>query len=591
MHFSRRVVFVFALIVSVPLIAMFFSISLFIYRQEISEIDSLCQRETEMNAEKIYENIDTCAHIERTVYAQSDLMLFLSDFKSRSEDEIISFMQEKTVFFERMLYVTTELYGLRLFSDNPSVPECFPIFLNEGRTDLAALSRWEFNYGVDFMGLSSQFTSPSVCQTKELKRGKLHLGWIQISIRMEDFFPFLFQSHTPWENNFVFKSDKMARSLEFIPAKNAKSLSALSEKDLAGFKKLFFSESSGKKQIIRIGKKRNLVAWREIPELGIVIAHTCSLDAVMKPLLLFLFLAPLCLIFVMVCFFMVISFASNRMFRGIYSVMEGMKQVRGGNLGVQLEVSGSGEVMETQQTFNAMTQQLSAQIEQIKREHELIADTEMKAMQNQINAHFLYNVLETIHMQALLADNDDVAQSILMLGKMMRYCLRWRIHTVELEQEIEYIQSYVYILNLRNDYEIALEFDIPENLRKIKIPKMILQPFVENSFIHGIEPLAKDTKIRVYTERGAGEKVWLCVRDYGAGMSGEKVKEILAYLEDEKYERDSTGSIGIKNIQQRLSLFYGPEFKLEIESQPGKGTTVRVPLLIKGEKNVKDSDS
>ena len=184
-------------------------------------------------------------------------------------------------------------------------------------------------------------------------------------------------------------------------------------------------------------------------------------------------------------------------------------------------------------------------------------------------------------MQAVLADNDDISKSILMLGKMMRYCLRWRIHTVTLESEMEYIQSYVYILNLRNDYEITLNFEIPDNLREIKIPKMILQPFVENAFIHGIEPLAKNTEIRIYTElEESTKKLWLCVQDFGAGMSESKLEEIRSYLADEKYERDSTGSIGIKNIQQRLLLFYGAEYRVEIKSELGKGTTVRVPLSI-----------
>ena len=166
----------------------------------------------------------------------------------------------------------------------------------------------------------------------------------------------------------------------------------------------------------------------------------------------------------------------------------------------------------------------------------------------------------------------------------MRYCLRWRIHTVTLEKEMEYIQSYVDILNIRNDYEIQLKLDIPKSLYQLTIPKMILQPFVENSFVHGIEPLAKTTEIRVYTEVDeAHKKIWLCVQDYGAGIPESKLQEIRSYLADEKYERDSMGSIGIKNIQQRLFLFYGKDYVLEINSELGKGTLIRVPLPIEGD--------
>ena len=322
-----------------------------------------------------------------------------------------------------------------------------------------------------------------------------------------------------------------------------------------------------------------MAAWRYLPELGIVIAHTCETAMTLGYAATVTLLGLLASVVVGLGFFLIVRHTANRMFRGIYSVMNGMRRVSAGDLSVQIPVDASNEVRETQQTFNAMTSQLAEQIEQITTEQHLIADTEMKAMQNQINAHFLYNVLETIHMQAVLAGNDDISQSILTLGKMMRYCLRWRIHTVTLEKEMEYIQSYVSILNIRNDYEVILELDIPEELSELKIPKMIIQPFVENAFVHGIEPLAKDTVIRIYTEVDeAHKKIWLCVRDFGAGMSQAKVEEILSYLADEKYERDSTGSIGIKNIQQRLFMFYGDGYKIQIESEKGKGTLIKIPV-------------
>ena len=139
-------------------------------------------------------------------------------------------------------------------------------------------------------------------------------------------------------------------------------------------------------------------------------------------------------------------------------------------------------------------------------------------------------------------------------------------------------------MNIRNDYEVLLEVDIPAELNDLKIPKMIVQPFVENAFVHGIEPLAKNTVIRIYTERDEPhKKIWLCVQDFGAGMSQSKVDEILSYLADEKYERDSTGSIGIKNIQQRLTMFYGADYRLEIQSELGKGTLIKVPVPIEGD--------
>ncbi|WP_296329407.1 sensor histidine kinase [uncultured Treponema sp.] len=429
---------------------------------------------------------------------------------------------------------------------------------------------------------------PSACLTRELVNGKRSVGWVQLSMRMEDFFPFLRRSPPPHQNDFIFSLSESngEKRLSQISCQNAAPgrEKLLSEKEIKDFGRQIFSGSNKENTRLQLAGKRSVAAWRYLPELGIVIAHTCETAMTLGYAATVTLLGLLASVVVGLGFFLIVRHTANRMFRGIYSVMNGMRRVSAGDLSVQIPVDASNEVRETQQTFNAMTSQLSEQIEQITTEQHLIADTEMKAMQNQINAHFLYNVLETIHMQAVLAGNDDISQSILTLGKMMRYCLRWRIHTVTLEKEMEYIQSYVSILNIRNDYEVLLELDIPEELSELKIPKMIIQPFVENAFVHGIEPLAKDTVIRIYTEVDeAHKKIWLCVRDFGAGMSQAKVEEILSYLADEKYERDSTGSIGIKNIQQRLTLFYGNDYRLEIQSEAGEGTLIRVPLPIEGD--------
>ena len=161
----------------------------------------------------------------------------------------------------------------------------------------------------------------------------------------------------------------------------------------------------------------------------------------------------------------------------------------------------------------------------------------------------------------------------------MHYCLRWRVHTVSLEEEVDYIRSYVYLLNIRNDYMISLETEIAPEWKNVIIPKMSLQPLVENAFYYAIEPLGKDAVIRVYTEASESQdRIWLCVRDFGKGISKEKQEELAVYLADDSYERDSTGSIGLKNIQQRLSMFCGKDFRLKIESVEGEGTLIKIPV-------------
>jgi two-component system sensor histidine kinase YesM len=166
----------------------------------------------------------------------------------------------------------------------------------------------------------------------------------------------------------------------------------------------------------------------------------------------------------------------------------------------------------------------------------------------------------------------------------MRYCLRWRIHRVPLKQEIEYIRSYVYILNLRNDYKISLITEIPEEYENVEIPKMTLQPLIENAFTHAIEPLGQDAKINVSAEIAPdGKRLHLCVQDFGPGIEEKRLTEMRRYLFDDSLERSSTGSIGLKNIQQRLTMFYGKDYRLEIISVENKGTLVSVPIPLTSE--------
>ena len=256
-----------------------------------------------------------------------------------------------------------------------------------------------------------------------------------------------------------------------------------------------------------------------------------------------------------------------------------MKRIREGDYEIRLPVIRNDEVGETQKTFNLMVEQIQSQIEQIKIEQELIADTEIKAMQNQINVHFLYNVLETIKMQAVIAEQEDIVESMTILGKMMRYCLRWKVHIVSLEQEMDYALSYIYILNLRNDYKISLLTEMNPEFFSIKVPKMILQPLIENSYIHTIEPEGKDAVIKIFTKTDEiNHKFYLCEQDFGCGMNSEQLEKIKSYLADSKFEKDSVGSIGLKNIQQRLTMTYGKDFKIKIESEEGKGTLICIPL-------------
>lgn len=578
MFFSKRIVFVYTIIVIIPLLVLVFGVTYSLISKEDNRI-----RDTEVSlldekCKKIEEAMTTFDMIESITLSDAELTLFLARPESLTENELINTIISKSNYLEQVCEITPDIYSIRIFSNNQKIPERWPIFLNSRRIENEEKLRWNLDYRASYLGNQNSMQFPSFCTTRPIIKGVKETGWIQISFKMETVFPFLYENS---QNESYLLLQRNDDEINIIKSSANYNNLSLSEKEFNWLRKNVIS-SKNNKNYFAFGKMREHVCWQYIEDFDVFVVRITSFKDIRNRYYLIIFLVMLGCFFTSITMFFVIRYATGKLMAGVYSVMDGMKQVKDGNYSVQIPVDGTDEVSETQEIFNSMTQQLASQIQQIKTEQSLIAETEMKAMQNQINAHFLYNVLETIRMQAVLADQDDMAESLQVLGKMMRYCLRWRIHRVSLAQEIDYIKSYIYILNVRNDYVINLQIDIDDSFMDIEIPKMVLQPLIENAFVHAIEKEERDASLRVYSELSEdGKKITLSVQDFGCGMSEEQVEKLTQYLADDTFEMETKGSIGLKNIQQRLTVFYGADYRISIKSKLGEGTVISVPIPLK----------
>ena len=589
MNFSQKLVFAYTCIVVIPLFFIVITAMGIIRRSRVEELEANSEGLLLENYEQVQKNIQSFSLFEQLVTSNGRLMLFFTIPERSNEDEIIDTMISETTMLERTLETIPNIYGLRVFSDNPLIPERWPIFMNSKRTELATLQRWEYNYTADYLGNLGSLKYESVCSTRRLEKNHREIGYIQIAMKTSDFFPFLFKKINEFNDDFAFREvlNEETNKMELIPITNSLIEAAhdpLSPKIMEGFYNTVYRRNHGEmknsgKMILHDGDDVRYSSWIRVPDMDIILLHTCSSEEIQKGLLLIQSGIILGLILTVFLLYFLVRYLTSRLMGRVYNLIDGMKKVQAGDLETSVKVTGHDEVTQAQQTFNQMTEQLRTQIDEIKNEQKLIADTEMKAMQNQPNAHFIYNALETIKMQAVIAGETDVEESINVLGKLMHYCLRWRVHTVTLEEEVDYIRSYVYLLNIRNDYVISLETEIQPDWKNVIIPKMSLQPLVENAFYYAIEPLGKDAVIKVYTEESdVYDRIWLCVQDFGKGIPKEKKEELEKYLADDSYERDTNGSIGLKNIQQRLSMFIGKDFRLKIESKEGEGTLIKIPI-------------
>ncbi len=581
--FTSKILFSFTLAVIVPLTVTIFSIGFYLQNNALAEMEDVVRNEVSDNIAGIKKSTEIFFRIESVASGNTDLKNFIYYANESNPQNVLDNMINQTALFERILFLIPEVNGIRFYVANPVIPERWPIFFYETRLGEKQKDTLLFNYKADFLLNLSITKEDSVSFLKELNLNGRHLGYLQVTMEMSDFLPFL--QVAPGEEQYSF----FAYKNEFIGTDRNKNVVQILSPDAQQEVLERINEETDSdegKIILYEGASKRVVLWERYSFLDMIVFEVCPLEAIVATTMYFT-LGTITL--VLICSFLmffVVKYITSRMFGRLNPILNGMREVREGNLDISIGVEGTDEVAETADSFNKMVLQLKELIAKITYEQKLTATTEIKAMQNQINAHFLYNVLETIKMQAELAEEASIVDSITLLGKMMRYCLRWRIPRVTLKEEIEYIQSYITLLNIRNDYVIMLSVQIDSPFYNTEIPKMLLQPVIENAFFHGIEQRGEDSLIEVFAfPENEDKQLKIGIRDYGLGMNTEQVEELIKSLKDTtESEKKTPGHIGLKNIQERLHVFYGTEYNIQIESELGIGTTIIIPIPLKTEK-------
>ncbi len=232
---------------------------------------------------------------------------------------------------------------------------------------------------------------------------------------------------------------------------------------------------------------------------------------------------------------------------------------------------GIYEVKELSFAFNQMVYKIKRLMEQVVEEQKLLRKSEMKALQAQINPHFLYNTLDSIMWMAESGDQQNVVKMISALARFFRLSLSGGREAIGVEDELKHVETYLIIQKMRYNDQFDYEITFDEAALQCKTLKIVLQPIVENAIIHGVGNLPYKGMIHIH----AGirdDRLVFEVKDNGFGMSPEKMERILE-------EKPSTKSgIGVYNVNQRIQLMYGQEYGLHFESRPDEGTTVRIVL-------------
>lgn len=207
-------------------------------------------------------------------------------------------------------------------------------------------------------------------------------------------------------------------------------------------------------------------------------------------------------------------------------------------------------------------------------------DVEFKMLASQINPHFLYNTLETIRMKARVNHQEDIEDLVKMLAKMMRRNIQVGDRLVSLKSEMELVEYYLKIQHYRFGDRIQYKIEVEEQLQNIAIMPLLIQPIVENAFVHGLES-KEGAGILKITARKEEEDISIVVEDNGVGIEEERLEELLKSMND--MDELDRSHIGLSNVNQRIKLLYGNEYGVTIHTVLNEGTMVTISLPLKGE--------
>lgn len=247
-----------------------------------------------------------------------------------------------------------------------------------------------------------------------------------------------------------------------------------------------------------------------------------------------------------------------------------------GHLSERAEILNHNEAGALSKSFNKMLDRIENLMGEVVNEQEEKRKYELQALQAQINPHFLYNTLDSIIWMAE-AKNSDVVPMTEALAKLFRISLNKGNEFIRIEDEMEHVRNYLVIQSMRYTDKFTYHIEINDEVRYCKTIKLIVQPIVENSIYHGIKKKRGKGRIDILACR-KNEKLCIRVRDDGNGMNEETCQAILT--KDSKFENTSGSGIGVKNVNERIQLYFGKEYGLRYTSVLGEGTTAELILPV-----------
>jgi two-component system sensor histidine kinase YesM len=602
---QTKLIGAYIIIILIPIILISWYLFNEFYQNTIQDTVNNNQYALESEKASILNNIEAMGRAAQFSITDREVIQYLHSAHELEVSELVDFNMNTFSNLQRLLFNNPNIANVRLFTDNPNTEEIWPIFLKESRIaarpwykDVLARkgeAQWEILQNEkDIMNRYNTDNEASwtyVSLLKEIYYPKdTRVAILEVDMLMEKFFQKLFspiqdgQSHMLVIDRhggmFTGNGDVFFKSMNMEQLRQAWNAN---------------SHPEGSNFTVTIGDTPYLILSTVIDNLD---AHLLNVVSLKEPVTQIrhtrnLFIAAAIVLIALLS--AITYFLQGLILKKLHILRDSMKKVRRGDLNVQIDMDAGGEVGELAHHFRQMMKKMNELIVEAVNKQAATKEAELSSLKNQIDAHFLYNTLENLKMMAEVEAQYTISNALTSLGAMMRYSLKWSNDQVQLRNEIQHIQNYIAIMNIRYDDKLELKLDIPSSYLEQEVLKMSLQPLVENAVKHGMNiERARREGVTIWIRASqSAEGMLIEVGDNGAGMSAHQLEELQEkmHMEDayfhNKYgnrsEREQEGNgIGMRNVTQRIKMYYGNEYGIWVESAEGAYTKVfmKLPYLI-----------
>jgi len=324
----------------------------------------------------------------------------------------------------------------------------------------------------------------------------------------------------------------------------------------------------GEKRFVTV-KTVGYTGWKLV---GITPAKGISFSGVKTRL--FIVFVILLILFLLV---LINYYISSRITNPIHELENSVGELEDGNLEAEISIKGSYEIQHLGRSITSMAQQIQVLMKDIVAEHESKRKSEFDTLQSQINPHFLYNTLDIIVWMIENEQKSEAVKVVTALARFFRISLSRGKSIIRVSDELEHVRNYLMIQHMRFKNKFTYQIQADDDVLEMASLKLMLQPLVENAIYHGMEFMDGDGEILIRASK-KGDELLFSIEDNGLGMCPEQVERLLT---DTSHVPSSRGSgIGVRNVNERIRLYFGEDYGLEIDSEPDEGTRIYIHLPV-----------